>query len=117
MAMMALDSSIQFGTPHANDNVAPRGAPDRPGRGRRPSRDRHAAAVDRPSRAGLDRGVDRVLVQARRSFDLAGPVDPGASGSRLFPKWAILLAIVLLWPFAIFLPLLFVISWMRNGSH
>jgi hypothetical protein len=51
------------------------------------------------------------------SFDLAGPVDPGASGSRLFPKWAILLAIVLLWPFAIFLPLLFVISWMRNGSH
>jgi hypothetical protein len=51
------------------------------------------------------------------SFDLGGPVDPGASGSRILPKWAILLAIVVLWPFAIFLPLIAVISWMRSGSH
>jgi hypothetical protein len=71
LAMMKLDSSIQFGAPHANDNRAGRGSPDRPGRRRRASGDRRAAAVDHPSGARLDRGVDRVLVQAGRLNDAA----------------------------------------------
>lgn len=51
------------------------------------------------------------------NFDLGGPVDPGASGSRIIPKWLIIIAIVLLWPFAPLLILYALISWMTDGSH
>lgn len=51
------------------------------------------------------------------SFDLGGPVDPGAGSSPSIPKPAVLVAITLFWPLAIFLPIVAVISWMRSGSH
>jgi hypothetical protein len=51
------------------------------------------------------------------SFDLGGPIDPGAGSSPSTPKWVILPAIALLWPLAIFIPIIAVMSWIRNGSH
>jgi hypothetical protein len=33
------------------------------------------------------------------------------------PKWLAVPLIVLLWPLAIFLPVVAVVAWMKNGSH
>ena len=63
-------------------------------------------------------GIGALVAYAMNaSFDLGGPVDPGASGSRFLPKWLILCAIVLLWPFAPLLILYAFISWITDGSH
>jgi hypothetical protein len=51
------------------------------------------------------------------AFDLGGSADPAAGAAPALSKWIVLPGIVLLWPAALFLPLIFVLSWIKNGSH
>ncbi len=55
--------------------------------------------------------VGYLLIGAGLAWGLASSFDfPG-------PKWLVMPAVALFWPVAIFLPLVAIWSWIKNGSH